>query len=60
MLTVAAWILFVPGQGSVENWAWLNAGVLALAVTLIVFIERLQPARTTSLVLCAATDRTGL
>ena len=60
MLTVAAWILFVPGQVSVENWAGLNAGAIALTVTLIVCLDRLQPTGTTSQVLSEATDRTGL
>ena len=60
MLTVTAWILLVPGQVSVENWAGLNAGAIALAVTLIVCLDRLQPTGTTSQVLSEATDRTGL
>ena len=60
MLTVTAWILLVPGQVSVENWAGLNAGAIALAVTLIVYLDRLQPTGTTSQVLSEATDRTGL
>ena len=59
MLTVTAWARFVPDQVLVENWAWLNAGVVALAVTLIVCLDRLQPARTTSQVLAEATDRLG-
>jgi hypothetical protein len=55
MLTVTAWILFVPGQVSVGNWAWLNAGVIALAVTFIACLDRLQPTGTTSQVLSEAT-----
>lgn len=57
---MAAWILFVPGQISVENWAGLNAGAVARAVSLIVCLDRLQPAGTPSQVLSVATDRTGL
>ena len=59
MLTVAAWILFVPGQVSVENWAGLNAGAIALAVT-FVCLHRLRPTETASLVRSEATDRTAL
>ena len=59
MLPVAAWILFVPGQVSIENWAGLNAAAVALAVTLVC-LDRLQPAGTTAQVRIEATDRTGL
>ncbi len=55
MLTVTAWTLFVPRQVAVENWAWLNAGVIALALTFIACLYRLQPTGTTSQVLSEAT-----
>ena len=59
VLTATVWILFVPGQVSVGNWAWLNAGVIALALTVIVLVGQLQPTRTMSPVLNGGTNRTS-
>lgn len=59
-LTATVWILFVPGQVSAGNWASLNAGGLALALTVIVLVGQLQPARTMSPVLHGGTNRTSL
>ena len=59
VLTATGWILFVPGQVSVGNWTALNAGVLALVLTVIVLVEQLQPARTMSPVLHEGTNRTS-
>ena len=60
VLMAAVWILFVPGQVSVGNWASLNAGALALTLTVIVLAGQWQPARTTSPVLQEGTNRTSL
>ena len=50
-LPMAVWTLIVPGQTSVGSWAWLNAGILALGLTVIVLAGHWQPARTMSPVL---------
>ena len=59
VLTAAVWILFAPAPVSVGSWAWLNAGTLALGLTVIVLVGHLQPAPTMSPVLHRATGRTG-
>lgn len=59
VLTAAVWTLFVPAPVSVGSWAWLNAGTLALGLTVIVLVGNLQPARTMSPVLPKETGRTG-
>ena len=59
VLTTAVWTLVVPGQTSVGSWAWLNAGILALGLTVIVLVEHLQPTRTTSPVLRKGTGGTS-
>ena len=50
-LTMAVWTLIVSGQVSVGSWAWLNAGILALGLTVIVLVGHRQPARAMSPVL---------
>lgn len=60
VLAATVWILFVPGQVPVGNWASLNAGVLALALTVIVLVGQLQPARAMAPVLHEGTNRTSL
>ena len=59
VLTAAVWTLFVPASLSVGGGAWLNAGTLALGLTVIVLVGHLQPARTMSPVLHKETGRTG-
>ena len=48
---MASWVLLVPGYITVENWVWLNAGVVAFAVTAVVLLGRLTPTLTIAEVL---------
>ena len=48
---VVSWVLFVPGYITVENWVWLNAGVVAVAVTAVVLLGRLTSTPTIAEVL---------
>ena len=43
-LMVAAWVLLVTGQISAATWVWLNVGVVAVGLTVIVSLARLMPA----------------